>query len=288
MKKDILHGDCLELMNNIPDKTIDLILADLPYAVTQNKSDIKIPLEDYILVEYKNNKIKSLNLNEWLIFQYKKGVSYDDALLTFNQFKEKGLWSHYERIIKDNGVIALYGQGKFYTELVNSNLSLFRYDIIWDKQLVSDFLNANRKPLRVHEQIAIFYKKQPTYNPQMIKGKPLHSKGKSYLTKDEINNNYGKYNKWNDDRAGETLKYPKTILSYQKPHPSKSLHKTEKSVQCNEWLIKTFTNEGDLVLDNVAGSGTTGVACENTNRSYILMDNDIENIKIMEDRLIKY
>ncbi len=172
--------------------------------------------------------------------------------------------------------------------MVNSNLSNFRYDLIWDKQLISDFLNANRKPLRVHEQIGIFYKRQPTYNPQMVKGQPLHSKGKLYINKKDINNNYGKYNKGDDSRAGETLKYPKTILSYQKTHPSKTLHRTEKSVQCIEWLIKTYTNEGDLVLDNVAGSGTTGVACENTNRNYILMDNDYKNIEIMKNRLNYY
>lgn len=285
MKKELYYGDCTKLMCNIPDKSIDLICADLPYAVTQHKLDIKIPLEDYIEIEYKPKKFKNINLNEWLLFQYKQGIPYDISLKLFNKNKKDGLWTHYNRIIKDNGAILLYGQGKFFVELINSNLKNFRYDIVWDKHLVSDFLNSKRKPLRVHEQIAVFYKKQPTYNPQMVVGKPLHSKGKSYINKNETNNNYGEYGKGNDSRAGETLKYPKTIISYQKPHPSKALHRTEKSIQCTEWLIKTYSNEGDLVLDNVAGSGTTGVACENTNRNYILMDNDYKNIEIMENRL---
>lgn len=289
MRREIYYGDCTKIMDNIPDKSIDMICADLPYAVTQNKLDVKIPFEDYIEdYEYVPGKFKNVNLNEYLLYQYKLGNPYDVVIKFFNYHKKEGLWTHYNRIIKDNGVIALFGQGKFYTEMVNSNLSNFRYDLIWDKQLISDFLNANRKPLRVHEQIGIFYKKQPTYNPQMIKGQPLHSKGKSYISKEDVNNNYGKYNKSDDSRAGEILKYPKTILSYRKTHPSKALHRTEKSVQCIEWLIKTYTNEGDLILDNVAGSGTTGVACENTNRNYILMDNDYKNIEIMKNRLNYY
>lgn len=226
----ILKGDCLDLMKDIPSGSVDMILCDLPYAVTQNKSDILIPFDS--------------------------------------------LWAQYERVIKPNGCIALYAQGIFFVDLVNSNRKLFKYDLVWDKMLVSGFLNANRMPLRSHEQVAIFYKKQPVYNPQMTEGKPLHSKGKAYLTKECKNDNYGSFDQIEDIRAGETLKYPKSIMQFRKPHPSKALHRTEKSVECNEYLIKTYTNEGDVVLDNCAGSGTTGVACINTNRRYILIEKD--------------
>lgn len=239
---ETIFGDCLEHMPNIPNKSIDMILADLPYEVTQNKADILIPFDK--------------------------------------------LWLNYERIIKDNGVIALFAQGLFYVDLVNSNRKLFRYDLIWDKQLVSGFLNAKRMPLRVHEQIAIFYKKLPLYSPQYTTGEPLHSKGKKYLTHQPNNNNYGHYENGDDSRTGETKKYPKSIISFQKPHPSKALHRTEKSIPCLEWLIKTYTNEGDLVLDNTAGSGTTGVACRNTNRNYILMENDPEYYELTKNRLL--
>ena len=234
-------GDCLEVMKSIPDGSIDMILCDLPYEVTQHKSDVKIPFVP--------------------------------------------LWEQYERVIKPNGCIALYAQGLFFVDLVNSNRKLFRYDLIWDKVLVSGFLNAKRMPLRSHEQIAIFYKNLPTYNPQMTAGKPLHSKGKSYLSKEHKNQNYGKFAQIEDERQGSTDKYPKSILRFPKPHPSVSQHRTEKSIECNEWLIKTFTNPGELVLDNCCGSGTTGIACENAGRDFILIDNDPACIDTANERL---
>lgn len=243
MKNEILKGDCLDLMNDIPDESIDMILCDLPYGTTQNKNDIIIP---------------------------------------FNK-----LWKQYERIIKERGAIVLFAQGLFYIDLVNSNRKLFRYDLVWDKKLVSGFLNAKRMPLRVHEQVAVFYKKAPTYNPQFTDGKPLHSKGKSYLNKEHKNQNYGKFEMTDDSRAGSTKKYPKSIISFQKPHPSKALHRTEKSIECLEWLIKTYTNSGDLILDNTAGSGTTGIACLRTKRNYILMEKDPKYYDLMLDRIEK-
>ena len=121
-------------------------------------------------------------------------------------------------------------------------------------------------PLRVHEDILIFYKKLPNYNPQKVKGKPNHSKGSM---KTDKNNNYGKYGKVdNRDILGE-MKHPKSIISFQKPHPSKAIHPTEKPVELMDWLVKTYTNKGDLVLDNCMGSGTTGIACMNLNRDWI-------------------
>jgi site-specific DNA-methyltransferase (adenine-specific) len=196
------------------------------------------------------------------------------------------LWKQYLRVIKDNGCITLFGQGLFYVDLVNSQRKLYRYDLVWDKILTSGFLNANRMPLRKHEQIAIFYKKFPTYNPQMTEGKPLHGKGTALYNKSENNNNYG-YRKIRkeDDKEGNTLKYPTTILQYQKPHPSKALHRTEKSIELLENLIKTYTNENDVVLDNVMGSGTCGVACKNTNRNFIGIEKDEKYFEIAKERI---
>lgn len=241
MKIKLYNGDCLDLMNQIEDKSIDMILCDLPYGSTQHNKDIQIPF--------------------------------------------KPLWEQYERIIKDNGVIALFGQGLFYVDLVNSNRKLFRYDLIWDKVLTSGFLNANRMPLRQHEQIAIFYKKLPTYNPQMTEGQPLHSKGKLYLTKSLKNQNYGYFEATDDSRQGSTEKYPTSILKFQKPHPSISKHRTEKSIQCLEWLIRTYTNEGDTVLDNCMGAGSCGLACKNTNRNFIGMEIDEQYFDIASRRI---
>ena len=237
----LLQGDCLELMKQVPDKSIDLILCDLPYGTTQNKWDTVIPFDK--------------------------------------------LWTQYNRIIKDNGAILLFAQGKFYVNLVSSNMKMFRYDLVWDKELVSGFLNAKRMPLRRHEQVAVFYKHLPTYNPQFTQGKPLHSKGTAYKEKELTNNNYGDFSTTDDNRAGSTEKYPTSIMKFQKPHPSVCVHPTEKPVALLEYLVKTYTNEGDTVLDNCMGSGSTGVACQNTNREFIGMELDEKYYKIACERL---
>ena len=205
-----------------------------------------------------------------------------DIVIPFNL-----LWKEYYRVLKPNGAIALYAQGLFYVDLVQSNRKHFRYDLVWDKQLTSGFLNSNRMPLRSHEMVAVFYRKLPTYNPQMTEGKPLHSKGKSYINKDMKNQNYGKFNPTEDLRAGETTKYPKSILSFPKPHPSVAQHRTEKSVECNEWLVKTYTNPGEIVLDNTSGSGTLGEACINTGREFIMIEKDLTDFKKGERRIQK-
>ena len=241
-KSKILKGDCLDIMNLIPDQSVDFICADLPYGVTRNKLDIVIPFDL--------------------------------------------LWKQYDRIIKPNGAIALYAQGLFYVDLVQSNRKNFRYDLIWDKKLTTGFLNSKRQPLRVHEQIAIFYKKQPTYNPQMTIGKPLHSKGSSFKDKMPKNQNYNEILPTDDSRRGSTEKYPKSIISFQKPHPSKAIHRTEKSVECNEWLIKTYTNKGEVVLDNTSGSGSLGEACVNTDRNFILIEKNEVDFKKGSNRVV--
>lgn len=238
---DLRQGDCLELMKEIPDESIDMILCDLPYGVTRNKKDKPIPFEP--------------------------------------------LWEQYNRIIKENGAIVLFAQGTFFVDLVNSNRKMYRYDLVWDKQLKSGFLNAKRMPLRQHEQLAIFYKKAPTYNPQFSQGKPLHSKGTAYKGKELKNQNYGKFKATDDVRAGSTEKYPASILSFAKPHPSVSQHRTEKPVSLLEYLVKTYTNEGDIVLDNCMGSGGTGVACVNTNRNFIGIELDKQEFEVTKRRL---
>ena len=237
----LLQGDCLELMKDIPDKSIDLILCDLPYGKTKNKEDKPLPFTE--------------------------------------------LWGQYKRIIKDNGAILLFAQGTFYIDLVNSNRKMFRYDLVWDKQLKTGFLNAKRMPLRQHEQIAVFYKKLPVYNPQFTKGKPLHSKGTAYKSKSIKNQNYGEFYAVDDSRAGSTEKYPTSILSFAKPHPSIAKHRTEKPVELLEWLIKTYSSEGEIVLDNCMGSGGTGVVCMNTNRHFIGMEIAEEYFNIAKERL---
>lgn len=229
-------GDCLEVMKKIPDNTVDMVLCDLPYGVTQNKSDIVIPFEP--------------------------------------------LWEQYSRIVKKNGAIVLFAQGVFFIDLVNSNRKMFKYELIWDKVLTSNFLNANIMPLRRHEQVVIFCDGKTTYNPQMTHGFPNHSKGKPKVTN---NNNYGKHGFTQSKEDG--LKYPTSIVTFTKPHPSVTKHRTEKSVELCEWLIRTYSNEGDIVLDNCMGSGTTGVACKHTNRKFIGIELEKEYFDIAQERV---
>lgn len=239
----IYNEDCLSGMKNIPDKSIDMILADLPYGSTRNKWDSVLPLDL--------------------------------------------LWLEYERVIKDNGAIVLFAQGLFYVDLVNSNRKLFRYDLTWNKILTTGFLNAKRMPLRQHEQIAVFYKKLPTYNPIFTEGKPLHSIGNNKNSSNVKNNNYGKLKSTNDERKGSTEKYPTSIINIQKPHPSISVHPTQKPIELFEYLIKTYTNENEVVLDNTIGSGTTAIAAINTNRKFIGFETDIQYYNITIDRIEK-
>lgn len=180
------------------------------------------------------------------------------------------LWEHYKRVIKENGAIVLFGQGLFTARLMFSNEKWYRYNLIWEKDRPSGFLNAKRMPLRSHEDIVVFYKKLPTYNPQFWEGEPLHGMGSKFKEGQLGNNNYGKFDSHKNPsskRAGDTNKYPRSVLSFKKAHPP--IHPTQKSVELVEWLVKTYSNEGDTVLDNCMGSGTTAIACINTGRNYI-------------------
>jgi len=171
------------------------------------------------------------------------------------------LWEQYERIIKENGVIALFGDGMFTAQLLNSNAKLWRYNLIWDKQRGCDFLNANVKPLKCHEDIAIFYKKKPIYNKQ-----PWFSRPYKRQKNGTLSDNYG-YRKEAYSESKDGARNPLTILSFSRD--GNKFHPTQKPIALLEYLIKTYTNEGDVVLDNCMGSGSTCVAAVNTNRHYI-------------------
>ena len=245
MNYKLYKGDCLELMKNIRDKSIDCIICDLPYGVTsKNKWDTIIPYEP--------------------------------------------LWKEYKRIIKDNGPIILFGQDKFTAKTMLSNEKMHRYNLIWNKVLTSGFLNAGRMPLREHEDIMIFYKKLPTYNPQFTEGKPLHGMGEKFKKVKNNNNNYNDFNSCNNpsaNREGDTKKYPKSILTFPRPASSKMLHPTEKPVELLEYLIKTYSNENDVILDNCMGSGSTGVAALNLHRKFIGIELDEKYFEIAKNRI---
>ena len=223
-------------MKQIDDKSINLILCDLPYGVTAR--------------------------NEW------------DNIIPFDK-----LWEQYKRIIKDNGVIVLTASQPFTSALVMSNPNMFKYEWIWEKSKGAGFLNAKKQPLRNHEQILVFYFSKPTYNPQFHKGKPYNHKEPSKLS-----NNYGVFTLKRSISNGDY--YPKTIIHFSNAK-SETNHPTQKPVALFEYLIKTYTNEGDLVLDNCIGSGTTAVACIKTNRKFIGIELSPEYCKIANERIQK-
>ena len=198
----------------------------------------------------------------------------------------KPLWGQYNRVIKDNGAIVLFGQGMFTAKLMLSQEKIWRYNLIWEKDRPSGFLNAKRMPLRSHEDILVFYKKTPTYNPQFWDGNPLHGMGTKYKEGKLANNNYGEFKSYKNpsaEREGDTKKYPRSVIKFKRPHPP--IFPTQKPVDLCEWLIKTYTNEGELVLDNCMGSGSTGVACLNTNRRFIGIESDKKYFDIANRRL---
>jgi site-specific DNA-methyltransferase (adenine-specific) len=227
-------GDCLEVMKNIQDKSIDMILCDLPYGTTQNKWDSVIPLAP--------------------------------------------LWKEYERIIKEKGVIVLTAQTPFDKVLGASNLKLLKYEWIWQKDAGTGFLNAKKMPLKDHENVLVFYKKPPTYNPQMRTGFRPYT-----MTKWHNGSNYGASNGATTTSDGE--RYPVTTLKFKRDFNTNKLHPTQKPVPLFEYLIKTYTNEGDIVLDNCIGSGTTAIAAMNTGRFFIGIEKEQKYVEVANNRI---
>lgn len=194
------------------------------------------------------------------------------------------LWKQYERIIKDNGAIVLFGAEPFASELRMSNRKLYKYDWYWKKSTAQGFLNAKKMPLKSIETISVFYKKLPTYNPQGLVpfGKEMkNSKAKKDNTDYVTGQNGGNFKA--DNYKQEFTNYPTQLLEF--PSVGKPLHKTQKPVELFEHLIKTYTNEGEAVLDSCAGSGTTAIAAMNTNRNYILIEKEKEYFEIINKRI---
>ncbi|MDD3123663.1 MAG: site-specific DNA-methyltransferase [Candidatus Izemoplasmatales bacterium] len=232
------------------------------------------------LVEMPKIKDQSIDL---ILCDLPYGVTAKNKWDTIIPFDK--LWKQYVRIIKDNGAIVLFGQDKFTAKLMLSNEKYHRYNLIWNKVLPSGFLNAGRMPLREHEDVCIFYKSLPTYNPQKIKGNPCHKKGKAV---GKMNDDILKNDNYQNFKVVETegdMKFPTSILTFSKTHPSKALHPTEKPVALLEWLIRTYTNKNELVLDNCMGSGSTGIACLNTNRNFIGIELDEKYYNVAKNRL---
>lgn len=262
----VYNEDCLEGMKRIKDSSIDMILCDLPYGTTKNKWDSIIPLEDFIEV-YIKNKILCMNQNNYKIHCFENDIPKHTYKTNWKQFSKKGLWSHYKRIIKDNGAIILTANQPFSTKLIESNKNMFKYAWCWEKSLKTNFLNAKKQPLRSHEDILVFYKKPCTYNPQGLTEGSIS--GGNQIT--------GSYNSWESNSKKQThTGYPSSVLKIANPN-NKNIHPTQKPLELFEYLINTYSNEGDIILDNCMGSGTTAIASINTKRNYVGFENDKEH-----------
>jgi len=234
----IYNGDCLEIMPTLADKSVDMILCDLPYGTTACKWDTVIPFEP--------------------------------------------LWTQYRRIAKRNAAIVLTASQPFTTALIASNMREFKYCWVWDKVIGRGHLVAKKRPMAQHEDVAVFYQQAPRYSPQMVeKAKP--QKGRKYAASatDVISQS-----KFGGEVVERTHSYPKTILTF--PPEGKTQHPTQKPVALMEYLIRTYTNEGDTVLDNCAGSFTTAIACINTNRKYICIEKDEKYFEIGKNRIANH
>lgn len=234
----IIEGDCMVEMKKIPDQSVDMVLCDLPYGITQNDWDCYLPLDD--------------------------------------------LWKEYERIVKKDGAIVLTSSGIFTARLIMSNPKMYKYKWVWEKSKSTNFLNAKKQPLRKHEDICVFYKKQPVYNPQMSNGEP-YDKG---VRKDQLCGNYGDFNPVHVKSEGE--RYPTDILYFKTAESEGEVYNpTQKPVELGRYLIRTYTKPGDIVLDNTFGSGSFLVAALLEGRNFIGIEKN-EDVNLFKTQDIDY
>lgn len=243
---ELYCGDCLKIMPSISPHTVDMVLCDLPYGITPCMWDKIIPLNE--------------------------------------------LWSEYKRIVKPNGAIVLFGSQPFTSYLVCSNLAMFKYEWIYQKIAGSNFANAHRMPIKEHENICVFYEKQPTYNPQL---QERSANGKKRLNTPYKSNSQtpceaiGNIKRNNAGREyDKDRRLPGSVQCFNnRAKGSRGLHPTQKPIELCEYLIKTYTNAGDTVLDNCMGSGTTGIACKKTGRAFIGIEKNVEIFAIAKKRI---
>lgn len=237
MSAVLKQGDCLDLMDSLPDGSVDMVCCDMPYGTTNCRWDTTLDLQR--------------------------------------------MWSQYRRVTKDNAAIVLFAQTPFDKVLGCSNLPWLRYELVWEKTAATGHLNAKRMPMKAHENILVFYNKLPTYNPIKTSG---------HVRKTSMNNVrsrnpsdlYGSHGETTD--YSSTERYPRSVLKFASDRERENFHPTQKPLALIEWLIATYSNPGDLILDNCMGSGTTGRAALNLGRRFVGMEIDTAFFGVASDR----
>ena len=283
MKYKLYKGDCLEVMDKLIEEgvKVDMILTDPPYGTTACKWDSIIPFNRYIVIkEGKRDKI--LYEDEFILRRLKEGISMKEVEKEWKENSKEGMWEKINKLIKPNGAICLFGNEPFSSALRVSNIKNYKYDWYWNKSKPVGFANAKKMPLKDIETISIFYKKLPTYNPQgLIKCDRLINNSTKQIKHNNISNQNGGAFK-TETYKQEFTNFPRQVLKFSVEY---GLHPTQKPIPLLEYLIKTYTNEGDLVLDFTMGSGSTGVACLNTNRKFIGIELNEKYFNIAKERI---
>lgn len=282
-----INDDCFNIFDKIPDKSVDLIFVDLPYGTTQCKWDKVLPL---------NWNVNGLEFKDFIIEQVSHGIPYKESLENWKIRKQKGLWQHYNRILKDDGIVLLYAQTPFDKVLGESNLKMLRYEWIWEKSSATGFLNSKKMPMKAHENILVFYKNKPsktkkedfnrTYNYIKTTGhKPANWRTKT-VDVQNATEVYGKTTKEHTS-GGYTDRFPRSVLKFPSDKQTSRISSTQKPLALTEYMVTTYSNEGDIVLDNCAGSFVTAEACNNLKRNWICIEKDekIFNKAIIERKL---
>ena len=286
MINSIVQGDCLEVMKDIPDGSIDAVITDPPYGTTACGWDSIIPFNKHIMMpkSKRSKKLTPVYRDEYILRELQDGRSYNDICKYFDEYAEDGMWEQLKRVTKKNGAIVLFGSQPFTSALVMSNPKMFKYEWVWEKNRGSNFATTKYQPMKEHENILVFGEGRTSYYPI----KQLRAEGGLARSKYDVNaSNTGKRDGYGGIKGVDSGKIGKLRVprSIQKFNTEVGYHPTQKPVALMEYLIKTYTSENEVVLDFCIGSGTTGVACRNLDRDFIGIELDPAYFKIAEARI---
>ena len=283
-KITLVNGDCLEVMDKMIEKgvKVDAIITDVPYQTTSCDWDLLIPFNDYLMLpkSKRSKKLVPVYRDEYILKELKNGTDYNEICEYFDNNSKEGMWQKLNKLIKGNGAIVLFGSQPFTSALVMSNPKMFKYEWVWDKKLGGNSMLVRYQPYKIHENILVFSQDTHFYNAIM------KQRGKQRIKNGKTKNKDNAFSVNGAEKTFNNLYYPRTILEISNAKRTDRVHPTQKPVALMEYLIRTYTNEGQTVLDFTMGSGTTGVACMNTSREFIGIEKDEKYFEAARKRII--